>query len=76
MQDLVTLLKFKYQIILQGPPGTGKTYTAKELAKNILGADWEDKPGKRWDIVQLHPSYTYEDFVRGLVAEVQDGKIA
>ncbi|HEY77173.1 MAG TPA: AAA domain-containing protein [Thermoflexia bacterium] len=28
-----------------------------------------------WEIVQLHPSYTYEDFVRGLQAEPTDGRI-
>ncbi len=29
-----------------------------------------------WDIVQLHPSYTYEDFVRGLRVEPQEGRVA
>lgn len=28
-----------------------------------------------WDIVQMHPSYTYEDFVRGLRAEPREGRI-
>jgi len=28
-----------------------------------------------WDIVQLHPSYTYEDFVRGLRVEPHGGRV-
>ncbi|RMG00125.1 MAG: AAA family ATPase, partial [Nitrospirae bacterium] len=46
------------QIILYGPPGTGKTYLAKEMAKNMSP--------KNWKILQFHPSYNYEDFVRGI----------
>lgn len=28
-----------------------------------------------WDIVQFHPSYSYEDFVRGIVAKEKDGQV-
>ena len=54
-----TLLKEKKQVILQGPPGTGKTYVAQKLARLLSGSR------KRRDLVQFHPSYSYEDFVRG-----------
>ena len=33
------LLEYKYAMVLYGPPGTGKTYTATELAKEILLRD-------------------------------------
>ena len=59
LQNIETLLKEKKQVIFQGPPGTGKTYVAQKLAQCLA----EDE--KRCQIVQFHPSYSYEDFVRG-----------
>ena len=59
LESIDTLLKEKKQVIFQGPPGTGKTYVAQKLAR-LLAGDPE-----RYDLVQFHPSYSYEDFVRG-----------
>ena len=39
MEDQLSLLKNKKQIILQGPPGTGKTRLAKELAKKLCSIE-------------------------------------
>ena len=33
--DIISLLKYKKQIILQGPPGTGKTRLAKQIAQEL-----------------------------------------
>lgn len=65
------LLYYKKQIILQGPPGTGKTRRAKEIALEMLGLnDTEElKNNKQFKLIQFHPSYTYEDFVRGIAAK-------
>ena len=66
----LSLLRQFYQIIFYGPPGTGKTYSAMEMLGELFGADeWESLQGDRWDIVQFHPSYNYEDFVRGVQVE-------
>ncbi|RYU80147.1 AAA family ATPase [Hymenobacter persicinus] len=48
-------------LILQGPPGTGKTFLARRLAWLELGAT----DAARVELVQFHPSYSYEDFVQG-----------
>ncbi|WP_225875402.1 MULTISPECIES: AAA family ATPase [Chryseobacterium] len=73
---IVNLLKYKKQIILQGPPGTGKTREAKRIAQNILGLDEKElQDSEQFKIIQFHPSYTYEDFVRGIVAESNGDRI-
>lgn len=70
-----TVLEYKKQIILQGPPGTGKTREAKLIAKEILGLDSIDdlKGNEQFKLIQFHPSYTYEDFVRGIVVTTNEG---
>ncbi|WP_314153462.1 AAA family ATPase [Capnocytophaga granulosa] len=68
---IMELLKYKPQIILQGPPGTGKTREAKRIARILLGLA-EDTPlegNEQFKLIQFHPSYSYEDFVRGIVAK-------
>ena len=59
LREIQTLLDDKRQVIFQGPPGTGKTYVAQALAEHLAGSK------DRMTLVQLHPSYAYEDFVQG-----------
>ena len=46
------------QSIFYGPPGTGKTYIAKAIAEHLCG-------GENVELIQFHPSYSYEDFFEG-----------
>ena len=72
----LNLLRQFYQIIFYGPPGTGKTYAAKGILRKLLGDNFAKLQNKRWDIVQFHPSYNYEDFVRGVQVKTENGQVA
>ncbi len=54
-------LRRRRALLLQGPPGTGKTFLARRLAWLLLG----QKDESRIELVQFHPSYSYEDFMLG-----------
>ena len=79
LREIETLLMEKRQVIFQGPPGTGKTYVARALANHYAGSV------DHVTFVQFHPSYAYEDFVRGFrpkitmsghaAFELQDGPL-
>lgn len=88
MNSYTELLKYKHQIILQGPPGTGKTYTAKDLAYYMIfnkaiavhGSERDELlkslyKSEQFRMVQFHPAYSYEDFVRGISASTTDNKV-
>lgn len=66
LQQIADLLAERRQLIFYGPPGTGKTYLAKNLARHLTtdGAV---------QLVQFHPSYTYEDFFEGFRPQQADG---
>ncbi len=71
--NLSNPFSLKKQIVKYGSPGTGKTYSAKQNTK-LLFEIWKDEfsPNGKFDfneqieIIQFHPSYTYEDFLEGL----------
>jgi 5-methylcytosine-specific restriction protein B len=65
LDDTVSLLAQRKQIILYGPPGTGKTYLATRLAEYLTERH-------AVTLVQFHPSYTYEDFFEGFRPEPTD----
>ncbi len=61
LEDTLSALRRRRNLILYGPPGTGKTFLARRLAWLELGST----DMTRVELVQFHPSYSYEDFVQG-----------
>jgi 5-methylcytosine-specific restriction protein B len=76
------IIQHKKQIVLYGPPGTSKTFRARKLAERVIrsaaltqmGAAtyFQSQPAIEAAIqsnvhrLQLHPAYSYEDFIRAL----------
>lgn len=48
-------------VIMYGPPGTGKTYSVVKSLDFVSQGD-----SSRYEILQFHPSFTYEDFIEGI----------
>lgn len=57
--EVIDLLTEKKQVVFYGPPGTGKTLIAQRIAEHLT-----DDP-EAFELVQFHPSYSYEDFFEG-----------
>jgi 5-methylcytosine-specific restriction enzyme B len=60
------------QTVFYGSPGTGKTRRAKRTAENHF-EDWKllsrattPEFKQAYQVVQFHPSFTYEDFIEGI----------
>lgn len=69
LQQALRRLRAKKALILQGAPGVGKTFLARKLAYALM----ERRDDSRLTVIQLHPSYTYTDFVRGYRPTGRDG---
>ena len=81
--DDLSLLNYKKAIVLYGPPGTSKTYSAIELAESLLfepafnsstenekyETQWKQLKKTNIHRLQLHPNYSYEDFMWGYAIE-------
>lgn len=48
-------------VIMYGPPGTGKTYSVVNSLDFVCHGD-----SSRYELLQFHPSFTYEDFIEGI----------
>ena len=73
----------KKQIVKYGAPGTGKTYQACQQA-SLLFEFWKEEfapnssltDDDQIELVQFHPSFSYEDFMEGLRPVLDDNGTA
>ncbi|EMQ5756990.1 AAA family ATPase [Proteus mirabilis] len=72
-ENLLNPFSLKKQIIKYGAPGTGKTYQAR-LQTSLMFDIWKEEfasnsrltHASQIELVQFHPSFSYEDFMEGL----------
>ncbi|WP_174493732.1 McrB family protein [Acinetobacter sp. Marseille-Q1623] len=72
-ENLSNPFSLKKQIIKYGAPGTGKTFQARQQT-SLLFDIWKEEFAANSDfthhgqieLVQFHPSFSYEDFIEGL----------
>ena len=72
-ENLSNPFSLKKQIVKYGAPGTGKTYQARQQT-SLLFDIWKEEfaPNSslthesQIELVQFHPSFSYEDFMEGL----------
>ena len=65
-QRFGTAMEFEHKnTIFYGPPGTGKTHRVTEAIAQRAMLEGRSLAEMR-EIVQFHPSYSYEDFIEGL----------
>ena len=89
-----TLLEYKKSMVLYGPPGTSKSYQARRIAEIIIAKklrennqdikkcieELENILNSHIHVLQMHPNYTYDDFIVGKSIEnnkvvVKPGKL-
>lgn len=58
VEEIMYMIRETKQVIFYGPPGTGKTFIAQVFAKTIATEN-------NVNLIQFHPSFSYEDFFEG-----------
>ena len=70
LAEVIGQITHSKQVIFYGPPGTGKTFIGKAIAQYLA-------PKENTEIIQFHPSFSYEDFFEGFrPAEKSNGSVS
>jgi len=80
-ENIANPFSLSKQVIKYGAPGTGKTYNAKKICqiqysfwKKTYGLESEVVFDEVFNVVQFHPTYSYEDFIEGLRPILKESK--
>lgn len=80
-ENITNPFSLKKQVVKYGAPGTGKTYKARETAelqfdiwKSMFAEEQDISFDDVKELVQFHPSYSYEDFIEGLRPDIVNGQ--
>jgi hypothetical protein len=70
LAEVIGQINQSKQVIFYGPPGTGKTFIGKAIAHYLASKE-------NTEIIQFHPSFSYEDFFEGFrPAEKSDKSVS
>lgn len=85
VDEILSILRYKKNIILQGAPGVGKTFITAQLALRFCGVSVDfskyDEVMSKYEELQksgqigfvtFHQSMDYEDFVEGIKPEITE----
>ena len=84
INELSQIVDTNKYLLLSGCTGVGKTYLATEIVNNCLKAEYNSQgklsAGKdlydcELELVPIHPSFSYEDFVSGISIATEDGTV-
>src|SRR5690606_37344912 len=80
-ENITNPFSLSKQVIKYGAPGMGKTYNAKKICEiqySIWKSTYGSKSGLTFDevfnVVQFHPTYSYENFIEGLRPILKEGR--
>ena len=69
LSEILESVKQKKSLVLYGPPGTGKTRIVYELLEKLK----QEKLLGKFESVQFHHKFGYEDFIEGYVPNAKGG---
>ena len=67
VEEVLALIEQAKAVVFYGPPGSGKTFMAREFARYLQPDD------DLRTLIQLHPSYGYEQFFEGYRPKEHEG---
>lgn len=84
INELSEIIDENKYVILSGATAVGKTYIATAVAENCLRPEYNSQGvlpkgmnayDSELELITIHPSYSYEDFVSGISIQTENGQV-